>query len=529
MSMINGVPARYDPSLLLSLANEIASVRSRDDMAARLREVFLPLFFGDFISLWMSGEKDGDPVNFFPVSIPTNKTSAHALPAEPPMPKALFADLLSKGPVSRLRFSAVEKLTGRTAYSEYWRRKKITQMLAGRLITNNDMRGVLCIYYSTETDLVNEKTRLLADYLSLAGTAIGNILFFERSQQLLQSARLYRKQQEEESSDLRGWERSATSASGMIGNSKEMMTVRRLIAQVGPSDATVLLTGETGTGKELAAESIHSESHRRDRNMIKLNCAALPAALIESELFGHEKGSFTGASSRRIGKFELAHGSTILLDEVGEIPLETQVKLLRVLQEKEIERIGGSKRIKVDVRVIAATNRNLEKEVAAGKFRSDLYYRLKVFPIALPPLRQRKEDIEALTLFFAGIYARKLGRKTLSVSAKAMKYMMNYPFPGNIRELEHIVQRTILLTSGNIIRKFHLPQEQEAMAEASRDFVIHPLHSVERDYILKVIKACGGRISGPHGAAVKLGLPATTLISRMERLGIKKRYAHRGK
>jgi len=307
------------------------------------------------------------------------------------------------------------------------------------------------------------------------------------------------------------------------------MTVRRLIAQVGPSDATVLLTGETGTGKELAAESIHSESHRRDRNMIKLNCAALPAALIESELFGHEKGSFTGASSRRIGKFELAHGSTILLDEVGEIPLETQVKLLRVLQEKEIERIGGSKRIKVDVRVIAATNRNLEKEVAAGKFRSDLYYRLKVFPIALPPLRQRKEDIEALTQFFAGIYARKLGRKALSVSAKAMKYMMNYPFPGNIRELEHIVQRTILLTSGNIIRKFHLPQEQEAMAEASRDFVIQPLHSVERDYILKVIKACGGRISGPHGAAVKLGLPATTLISRMERLGIKKRYAHRGK
>ena len=527
--MIKRVQTRIDPSLLLGLANEIVAARSREDMAARLREVFLPLFSGDFISLWVSGEKNGDPVNFFSVPILKNNTSAQALPAEPPIPAALFADLLSKDPVLHIRFSTVEKMTGRTAYSEYWRRKKITQLLAGRLITDNDIRGVLCIYYSTETHLLNGKTRLLADYLSLAGTAIGNILFFEKLQQLLQPAEIYRKKQEEENSYLLKRERSATSVSGMIGDSKEMMTVRRLISQVGPSDATVLLSGETGTGKELVAEAIHSASQRRDRNMIKLNCAALPAALIESELFGHEKSSFTGATSTRIGKFELAHGSTILLDEVGEIPLETQAKLLRVLQEKEIERIGGSKRIKVDVRVIAATNRNLEKEVADGKFRSDLYYRLKVFPIALPPLRQRKEDIGALILFFAGIYARKAGRKTLRVSAKAMKYMMDYPFPGNIRELEHIVQRTILLTSGTIIRKFHLPQEQEAIAAVSRDFVIQPLHSVERDYILQVIKACGGRISGPHGAAVKLGLPATTLISRMERLGIKKRYAHRGK
>jgi two-component system response regulator HydG len=244
----------------------------------------------------------------------------------------------------------------------------------------------------------------------------------------------------------------------IIGTSRAIRNLLNLALMVAPSETSVLLLGESGTGKELIAESIHALSPKRHRPLIKVNCAALPATLIESELFGHERGSFTNAFDKRIGKFEQANGGTIFLDEIGDMPLETQVKLLRVLQEKEIERIGGKDTIKIDVRIIAATNHNLEKEVAEGRFRMDLYYRLNVFPITLPPLRERKEDIPFLAIHFVRHFAKTNGRQVEDISADAMIKLAHYDWPGNIRELENLMERSVLLTTGNSIRDVVMPE-----------------------------------------------------------------------
>jgi len=311
--------------------------------------------------------------------------------------------------------------------------------------------------------------------------------------------------------------------SEIVGSGKEMQKIFNLVSQVATSDSTVLLLGETGTGKELIARAIHNASARKDRPMIRVNCAALPANLVESELFGHEKGAFTGALDRRIGKFEQADNSTLFLDEIGELSLELQVKLLRALQEKEIDRIGGRTSIKVNARIVAATNRNLLKEVETGKFRADLYYRLNVFPITLPPLRHRMEDIPQLTSYFINRYSSNAGKKITTLSHKVLEDLMSYTWPGNVRELEHLVERSVLLTNGTTIKKMALPAAHQKTPTAIKDeFHIRPLEEVERDYILKVMKKCNGRVSGPHGAAIKLGLPSTTLISKMQKLGIKK-------
>jgi formate hydrogenlyase transcriptional activator len=259
--------------------------------------------------------------------------------------------------------------------------------------------------------------------------------------------------------------------------------------------------------------------------MIKINCAALPHSLFESELFGHEKGSFTGAMQRRIGKFEQAENSTLFLDEIGEIPLEFQAKLLRVLQEKEIERLGGKGVIKLNVRIIAATNRDLAEEVKAGNFRHDLYYRLNVVPVSVPPLRQRKEDIPALVTHFLRRYATANRRKAPAIPDKVMESLLQYDWPGNVRELEHLLERSLLLSQGDVLH-IDLPcnAHKRQPREESDTFSILPLETMEREYILKVVRLCNGRIAGPNGAAAKLRLPSTTLNSRMQRLGIKKEH-----
>jgi transcriptional regulator with GAF, ATPase, and Fis domain len=354
---------------------------------------------------------------------------------------------------------------------------------------------------------------------------IANIIANEQIEKQLDEIRHYKQQLEEENLYLQEERNAGYNFSEIIGAGTEMQKIFRLVSQVAPSDATVLLMGETGTGKELIARAIHNASPRKDKLMVKVNCATLPPNLIESELFGHEKGSFTGASERRIGKFELANNSTLFLDEIGELPTELQVKLLRALQEKEIERIGGRGPIKVNVRIIAATNRNLQKEADAGRFRSDLFYRLNVFPVTLPPLRNRKEDIPVLTTHFIARYARIAGKKINNLSPRVMESLLNYSWPGNVRELEHLVERSVLLTTGSTIKQMHLPsgnQKEVTMGE----FTIVPLDEMERTYILKVLKACKGRISGPYGAAIKLRLPSTTLISKMQKLGIKKEHFH---
>jgi formate hydrogenlyase transcriptional activator len=319
----------------------------------------------------------------------------------------------------------------------------------------------------------------------------------------------------------------------IIGQSRALADALEKVDLVAPTDSTVLILGETGTGKELIARAIHSRSPRSSRPLIKVNCAALPSGLVESELFGHERGAFTGATERRTGRFELAHGGTIFLDEVGELSPEVQVKLLRVLQEQEFERVGGSKTIRVDVRLIAATNRDLAQAVASDKFRQDLYYRLNVFPVALPPLRARVEDIPLLVHYFVARYAAKIGRPISRVQQDAMQRLMAYPWPGNVRELENVIERAVILSPGPDLRV--APEVLPAASSAPGVVPAAPpaqpvatatapaeLREVERQHIVATLKQTGWRIDGPQGAARLLNLNPSTLRSRMQRLGIRR-------
>lgn len=313
--------------------------------------------------------------------------------------------------------------------------------------------------------------------------------------------------------------------SGIIGSSHLLLTVFDHVIQVSRSDSSVLILGESGTGKEKIAERIHSLSQRKDKPFIRINCAALPISLIDSELFGHEKGAFTGAHERKIGRFEQAHTGTIFLDEIGELPLESQSKLLRVLQEKEIERIGGRVIIKTDVRIIAATNRNLEKEVAEGRFRLDLFYRINVFPIMMPPLRERKEDIADLAAHFLRIYSRKTGKTVRGISPQVLSNMKQYHWPGNIRELENLIERNVLLTRDDMINSMALPTllEQPTLS-APADTGVTTMSEGERAHIMAALKKCNGKIWGEGGAASLLNIPPTTLNSKMKKLGIRKDF-----
>ena len=304
----------------------------------------------------------------------------------------------------------------------------------------------------------------------------------------------------------------------IIGNSDKLSKTLHRIEQVADTDATVLLLGETGVGKELFARAIHHLSRRKLRPIIKVNCAALPANLIESELFGHERGAFTGATERRIGRFELADGGSLFLDEVGEVPIELQAKLLRVLQEGEFERLGGNRLIKVDVRIIAATNRNLTKAVRAGDFREDLYYRLNVFPVEVPPLRERKGDIPQLVRHFVNKSSKKMGKPIESIPDHVQEALSKYNWPGNIRELENIIDRGVILAINGVLRIEEALDMQEPMNVHSVQ--IRTLESVERDHITGVLEQTNWRIEGNSGAAIILDLHPNTLRSRMKKMGI---------
>ncbi len=288
-------------------------------------------------------------------------------------------------------------------------------------------------------------------------------------------------------------------------------------SQAAQTDATVLVLGETGTGKELLAIAIHNMSPRKLRPLITVNCAALPADLMESELFGHEKGAFTGAHARQLGRFEIAHNSTLCLDEIGELPLNLQAKLLRVIQDGEFQRLGSSHTHRADVRIVATTNRNLEEEVRKGRFREDLFYRLNVFPIVIPPLRERREDIPLLVEAFIMKYGRKLGKKITSVTRDTMKALLEYPWPGNIRELESVIERSVILCPGTALRladKLTVPPSKEVGSKAT-------LEDVEREHIQAVLSGSRWRVEGAEGAAAILGLHPSTLRSRMRKLGIR--------
>jgi DNA-binding NtrC family response regulator len=310
---------------------------------------------------------------------------------------------------------------------------------------------------------------------------------------------------------------------GIIGSSPALLEVLEQLKIVSPTSTSVLIMGESGTGKEKIAQAVHQLSPRHLKPFVVVNCAALPIALIESELFGHEKGAFTGAGDRRIGKFEQADGGTIFLDEIGELPMESQVKLLRVLQEKEIERVGGNQRKKVDVRVIAATNRNMEKEVAEGRFRLDLYYRLNVFPLELPGLKDRRMDIPELVQYFIDKYSTLMNKYVVSVSSVVMNQLVGYSWPGNIRELGHVIERSVLLAKSEVITEVSLPKNRGGEQEENKHY-IKSFDENERDHILAVLKKCFGRVAGEGGAAELLRVPPTTLTSKIKRLGILRKH-----
>ena len=308
----------------------------------------------------------------------------------------------------------------------------------------------------------------------------------------------------------------------IVGTSPSLQAVLSRVSKVAPTDSTVLVTGETGTGKELVARAIHKRSHRSSRAFVSVNCAAIPRDLIASELFGHEKGAFTGATQQRLGRFELAEGGTIFLDEVGELPAVTQIALLRVLQEHEFERVGGSRSIHADVRVIAATNRDLQAAIAGGAFRSDLFYRLNVFPIEIPSLRERREDIPLLVEYFIDRYARKAGKSFQAVNKKSLDLLQSYPWPGNIRELQNVIERSVIVceTENFTVDESWLsrrPVENEVQVE-----LYGKLAAQEKVMIESALRESGGRVSGPSGAASRLGMPGSTLESKIKSLRIDK-------
>src|SRR6266436_3013382 len=304
---------------------------------------------------------------------------------------------------------------------------------------------------------------------------------------------------------------------GMIGSSEAIQRVKKQVRTVALTDSTVLLEGETGTGKELVSRAVHELSQRKNRALIKFNCAAIPHGLLESELFGHERGAFTGAIARKLGRFELADQGTLFLDEVGEIPLELQVKLLRILQEQEFERLGGTQTLRVNVRLVAATNRNLAAMVSDQQFRSDLYFRLNIFPIAVPPLRQRREDIPLLVEAFVNDCSRRMNRRVDTVPVEMMAVLTQYAWPGNVRELQNFVERAVILSSGATLRA---PLDSLGLAEQVSPAPPVTLEEAECDHILKTLKETNWVIGGPKGAAKRLGVNRTTLNSKIRKLGL---------
>ena len=382
------------------------------------------------------------------------------------------------------------------------------------LMSGNTMLGVLKLAQCEEQVFTTTNLKLLRQIAERIAIALDNALAYQEIHRL-------KERLVDENLALTEQLNNVESEFGeIIGRSDAMYSVLKQVEMVAQSDSTVLILGETGTGKELIARAIHNLSNRNSRRMVKMNCAAMPAGLLESDLFGHERGAFTGASSQRIGRFELADKSSLFLDEVGDMPVELQPKLLRVLQEQEFERLGSNKLIRTDVRLIAATNRDLKQMVADRDFRSDLYYRLNVFPILLPPLRERPEDIPLLVKAFTAKIARRMGRNIDSIPAETLRTLSAMEWPGNVRELENVIERAVLLTRGSVLQlslpEIMMPEPTMPVAEVAQE------GEDEYQLIIRVLKETNGVVAGPKGAAQRLGLKRTTLLSRMKRLGIDK-------
>ena len=503
---------------LLSLGNALTTVRDKKDLADVMADQFRRLFpSGDIVICVVDHEKKTHSIFLFLPETGRYPTPSPITSASYPIDDGFYNQMLTAKNVRLFDTEDLIRQKKVPAYIRFLFDNGIRQIAGIGLMSGHTSIGALFVLCDRHQRLIPRQTlamRAVSIHLSLA---ITNVLARERSYSLPAVTRPY------ETPAFTGGK-----IAGLIGSSPAMTRVKHLISRVAASDSTILLLGETGTGKELVAKAIHDNSTRRNKLMVKVNCAAIPPGLIESELFGHEKGSFTDAIDRKIGKFELADNGTLFLDEIGELPIGLQVKLLRVLQEKEIERIGGKEVIRTDARIIAATNRHLWREVQAGRFRSDLYYRLNVFPITMPPLRHRTEDIPALVDHFITRHARKMGKKISGVSTQVLSVLKAYPWPGNIRELEHLIERTVLLTQETVIQHIDMPalegteDPKPEIVVLLEDTRIKTFDEIEREHIVLVLKKCHGKVSGAGGAAELLQIPSTTLNSKMKRLNIQR-------
>jgi formate hydrogenlyase transcriptional activator len=507
--------------LLLSFSNDLVTVRDKAGLRSIIKKYMKDRFQ---IKEYIITIKNDDPKTYgyflhdLQTQDPTDEGFKIITGPKMPIEGAMTGAVLrSEVPV----IFNLEEVESKYSFpsASFWRSTDAKNIMGMRLRIAEEDIGILW----ARPDQMND--RILDGVSSQIAIAIANTLANEKIESQLKEISKYKQQLEDEKLYLQEEVSGGYTYSDIIGTGAEMQKVFQLLSQVASANSTVLILGETGTGKELIARAIHNSSQRKNKLMVKVNCASLPPNLIESELFGHEKGSFTGAIEQKIGKFELANHGTLFLDEIGEMPFDLQVKLLRALQEKEIERVGGKTTIKTDVRIIAATNRDLQKEVNEGKFRSDLYYRLNVFPITLPSLRNRKEDIPVLAAHFIEKYARNAGKSINSISQKVMNELTAYTWPGNVRELEHLIERSILLTNGSIIKEIHLPSRgRKELKKTLEESYIKTIEENERDHILDVLNKCNGKIYGQGGAAELLGVPVSTLNSKIKKLTIKKEH-----
>jgi formate hydrogenlyase transcriptional activator len=500
--------------LLLDVTNDLASERDLADLlraiSQRLRDTVRHQYAS--VTLW---DEEARQLRRHALVFPTSRgilKEGELLASQHTPPRLAF----DRGETMVFQWADVEALDEYSA--DAMAAEGLRSVCCVPLQTARRKHGTLNVARPDDGGFHDDDVRLLEQIARQMAVAIENALAFTEISDLkdrLNEERLYLEDEITRQQDFKE----------IIGSSRALTSVLDQIRTVAPTDATVLLLGETGTGKELLARALHDLSRRRERTFVRVNGAALPAGLVESELFGYERGAFTGAIAGKAGRLEVAHRGTLFLDEVGDLPIEVQPKLLRAIQEREFERLGSTRTQRVDVRLIAATNRNLEEMVVDGTFRTDLYYRLSVFPIRVPALRDRPEDIPPLVHHFVGRFAREFGREISTIPRMVMDGLVKWVWPGNIRELENVIERAVIVSRGSALDIPAASFQQHALAPAAarpvdRDADIHDYRSIERDAIIRALRESRGVVGGPEGAAVRLGLKRTTLHSKMRKLGI---------
>jgi formate hydrogenlyase transcriptional activator len=499
--------------LLLEMNNNLVSHLELSDLFQAVSSAVRDCFHHDYTGLWLF-EEGTTKLRCVGMDFPSNRgfmeriQSVDLTPAEVEKVRSRVPHVMNREDIVQLPPKFASSILADNIHS----------VVCIPLVSGSKPLGMLTLGSTAESVFKREEFGLLLQVGNQLALAIENALAYEKVSEA-------RNQLHTEKTYLEDEIRYDHNLEDIVGKSRSLREILTKAEIVATTDATVLLMGETGTGKELIARMIHNRSPRRDHTFVKLNCAAVPSGLMESELFGHERGAFTGAVATKIGRFELAHQGSLFLDEVGDIALDLQPKLLRVLQEKEFERLGGTRTLHADARLIAATNRNLSQMVGSGEFREDLYYRLAVFPLQLPPLRERRDDIPLLVEYFVARYARQMKKRIKEIPTPTLRAMTEWAWPGNIRELQNFIERAVILTTGDCLNvpleELKSPRAQTAPTETVRTL---NLREVEREAVLEALRKTNGRIGGPNGAAALLGLKRTTLQSRMRLLNIKLAY-----